>query len=156
MNTVLCCVTVGGGRFGGGGRGHGNELVGKSVRIKAGPFKGYKGRVTEVKGVTVRVELDSQMKNVTGITSHSLSLALSIPPSLLVWKCSFYFLLIYNIICTVKRDDVTDAVARAATPFRLVTSIVYFCFWYVRLHCVLNLAVLMCVINQGAEIFAWG
>lgn len=56
----------GGGRFGGGGRGHGNELVGKSVRITKGPFKGYKGRVTEVKGATVRVELDSQMKNVTG------------------------------------------------------------------------------------------
>ncbi|KAJ3695944.1 hypothetical protein LUZ60_001321 [Juncus effusus] len=59
----------GGGRFGGGrgvgGRGHGNELVGKCVRIKAGPFKGYRGRVTEVKGSTVRVELDSQMKNVT-------------------------------------------------------------------------------------------
>lgn len=53
--------------------------MGKSVRIKAGPFKGYKGRVTEVKGITVRVELDSQMKNVTGIT---LSLACYLPPSL--------------------------------------------------------------------------
>ncbi|KAJ1688274.1 hypothetical protein LUZ63_019664 [Rhynchospora breviuscula] len=55
----------GGGRFGGGGRGHGHELVGKPVRIKAGAYKGYKGRITEVKGPTVRVELDSQMKNVT-------------------------------------------------------------------------------------------
>jgi transcription elongation factor SPT5 len=49
--------------------------VGKSIRIKGGPFKGYKGRVTEVKGSTVRVELDSQMKNVTGIASPSPSLS---------------------------------------------------------------------------------
>ncbi|CAN6198378.1 unnamed protein product [Urochloa humidicola] len=55
-----------GGRFGGGrgGRGH-DALVGKCIKIKSGPYKGYRGRVKEVIGVLVRVELDSLMKIVT-------------------------------------------------------------------------------------------
>ena len=50
-----------GGRFGGGGRGgRGHDaLVGKCIKIKSGPYKGYRGRVKEVTGVLVRVELDS-------------------------------------------------------------------------------------------------
>ncbi|KAK1281423.1 hypothetical protein QJS04_geneDACA004957 [Acorus gramineus] len=54
--------------FGGrnrGGKGQ-DSLVGRTIKIRLGPFKGYRGRVTEVKDQTVRVELDSQMKIVTG------------------------------------------------------------------------------------------
>jgi hypothetical protein len=73
-----------GGRFGGGGRGGRGQdaLVGKCIKIKSGPYKGYRGRVKEVTGALVRVELDSLMKIVTGkslycylfyyVTSHIL------------------------------------------------------------------------------------
>ncbi|KAK3131898.1 hypothetical protein QOZ80_6AG0513120 [Eleusine coracana subsp. coracana] len=56
-----------GGRFGGGGRGGRGQdaLVGKCIKIKSGPYKGYRGRVKEVTGALVRVELDSLMKIVT-------------------------------------------------------------------------------------------
>ncbi|XP_072977351.1 putative transcription elongation factor SPT5 homolog 1 isoform X1 [Typha angustifolia] len=57
-----------GGRYR-GGRGH-DSLVGKGIRIRSGPFKGYRGRVTEVMGELVRVELDSQMKIVTVKREH--------------------------------------------------------------------------------------
>ncbi|KAG0463072.1 hypothetical protein HPP92_021548 [Vanilla planifolia] len=50
-----------GGRFGRGGRGN-DSLVGRTIKIRSGPFKGYRGRVVEVTGSLVRVELDSQMK----------------------------------------------------------------------------------------------
>lgn len=40
--------------------------MGKCIKIKSGPYKGYRGRVKEVTGVLVRVELDSLMKIVTG------------------------------------------------------------------------------------------
>ncbi|PAN08467.1 hypothetical protein PAHAL_1G415200 [Panicum hallii] len=56
-----------GGRFGGrggGGRGH-DALVNRSIKIKSGPYKGYRGRVKEVTGALVRIELDSLMKIVT-------------------------------------------------------------------------------------------
>ncbi|CAN6233267.1 unnamed protein product [Urochloa humidicola] len=56
-----------GGRFGargGGGRGH-DALVNRCIKIKSGPYKGYRGRVKEVTGALVRIELDSQMKIVT-------------------------------------------------------------------------------------------
>ncbi|OQU85804.1 hypothetical protein SORBI_3004G313400 [Sorghum bicolor] len=56
-----------GGRFGGrgsGGRGH-DTLVNRCIKIRSGPYKGYRGRVKEVTGVLVRVELDSLMKIVT-------------------------------------------------------------------------------------------
>lgn len=55
-----------GGRHG-GGRGHRDALSGTTVKIRQGPFKGYRGRVVEVKGQSVRVELESQMKVVTGV-----------------------------------------------------------------------------------------
>ncbi|KAM3224732.1 hypothetical protein ACQJBY_057852 [Aegilops geniculata] len=56
-----------GGRFGGGGRGgRGHDaLVSRCIKIKSGPYKGYRGRVKEVNGALVRVELDSLMKIVT-------------------------------------------------------------------------------------------
>lgn len=48
-----------------GGRGH-DGLVGTTVKVRQGPYKGYRGRVVEIKGGSVRVELESQMKVVTG------------------------------------------------------------------------------------------
>lgn len=48
-----------------GGRGH-DGLSGSTVKVRQGPYKGYRGRVIEVKGTLVRVELESQMKVVTG------------------------------------------------------------------------------------------
>ncbi|CAN6239283.1 unnamed protein product [Urochloa humidicola] len=56
-----------GGRFGargGGGRGL-DALVNRCIKIRSGPYKGYRGRVKEVTGGLVRIELDSQMKIVT-------------------------------------------------------------------------------------------
>jgi transcription elongation factor SPT5 len=74
-----------GGRFGGGGRGgrgH-NALVSRCIKIKSGPYKGYRGRVKEVNGALVRVELDSLMKIVTGeyffiVTTVAVRLILNI------------------------------------------------------------------------------
>ncbi|KAA0058876.1 hypothetical protein IC582_004715 [Cucumis melo] len=48
-----------------GGRGHHDGLVGSTVKVRQGPYKGYRGRVVEIKGQLVRVELESQMKVVT-------------------------------------------------------------------------------------------
>lgn len=36
------------------------------MKIRLGPFKGCKGRVVDIKGTSVRVELEAQMKVVTG------------------------------------------------------------------------------------------
>ena len=41
-------------------------MIGTTVKIRQGPFKGYRGRVVDIKGQSVRVELESQMKVVTG------------------------------------------------------------------------------------------
>ena len=41
-------------------------MVGTTVKVRQGPFKGYRGRVVEVKGSLVQVELELQMKVVTG------------------------------------------------------------------------------------------
>lgn len=54
-----------GGRHRGGRGGH-DALVGTTVKVRQGPFKGYRGRVVDVKGPSVRVELESQMKVITG------------------------------------------------------------------------------------------
>lgn len=50
-----------GGKNNRGGRGN-DALVGRTIKIRSGPFKGYRGRVVEVTGALVRIELDSQMK----------------------------------------------------------------------------------------------
>lgn len=42
-------------------------MVGSTIKIRVGPFKGYRGRVVDVNGPSVRVELESQMKVVTGM-----------------------------------------------------------------------------------------
>ncbi|XP_061348102.1 putative transcription elongation factor SPT5 homolog 1 [Gastrolobium bilobum] len=52
-----------------GGRGH-DGLAGATVKVRQGPYKGYRGRVIEVKGTLVRVELESQMKVVTVDRNH--------------------------------------------------------------------------------------
>uniref|UniRef100_A0A5B7AL96 Transcription elongation factor SPT5 n=1 Tax=Davidia involucrata TaxID=16924 RepID=A0A5B7AL96_DAVIN len=52
-----------------GGRGH-DSLVGTTIKVRQGPFKGYRGRVVDVKGPSVRVELESQMKVVTVDRNH--------------------------------------------------------------------------------------
>ncbi|KAI9097600.1 hypothetical protein K1719_025371 [Acacia pycnantha] len=52
-----------------GGRGH-DGLAGATVKIRQGPYKGYRGRVIEVNGTSVRVELESQMKVVTVDRNH--------------------------------------------------------------------------------------
>ncbi|KAE9608921.1 hypothetical protein Lal_00020321 [Lupinus albus] len=57
-----------GGR-GRGGRGH-DSLTGSTVKVRQGPYKGYRGRVIDVKGTSVRVELESQMKVVTVDRNH--------------------------------------------------------------------------------------
>ncbi|GKC85621.1 KOW-like protein, partial [Tanacetum coccineum] len=58
-----------GGRHRGGGRG-GESLAGRSIKIRLGPWKGYKGRVVDANGTTVRIELESQMKVVTDNRTH--------------------------------------------------------------------------------------
>ncbi|KAK7311478.1 hypothetical protein RJT34_09653 [Clitoria ternatea] len=52
-----------------GGRGH-DGLAGTTVKVRQGPYKGYRGRVIEAKGSMVRVELESQMKVVTVDRNH--------------------------------------------------------------------------------------
>ncbi|XP_059281743.1 putative transcription elongation factor SPT5 homolog 1 [Lycium ferocissimum] len=47
-----------------GGRGH-DALIGAGVKIRRGPYKGCKGRVVDIKGMSVRVELEAPMKVVT-------------------------------------------------------------------------------------------
>jgi transcription elongation factor SPT5 len=41
-------------------------VVGRTVKVRMGPFKGYRGRVVDATDSTVRIELESQMKVVTG------------------------------------------------------------------------------------------
>lgn len=66
-NACLLCYSAGG-RFGGrGSGGRGNDtLVNRCIKIRSGPYKGYRGRVKELTGVLVRIELESLMKIVTG------------------------------------------------------------------------------------------
>ncbi|BBN10641.1 transcription elongation factor SPT5 [Marchantia polymorpha subsp. ruderalis] len=57
----------GGSTFGGrqAGRRRDHGLVGTTVKIRIGPFKGYRGRVVDATDIDVRIELESQMKVVT-------------------------------------------------------------------------------------------
>ncbi|XP_047321703.1 putative transcription elongation factor SPT5 homolog 1 [Impatiens glandulifera] len=55
--------------FGGGGHHH-DSLINKMVKIRLGPFKGYRGLVKDIKGTTVRIELESLMKVVTVDRNH--------------------------------------------------------------------------------------
>ncbi|KAL6131041.1 hypothetical protein ACLB2K_069419 [Fragaria x ananassa] len=63
-------------RFSGGGRGRdGQDGFSKGIRLKLrlGPYKGCRGRVVEVKGSNVRVELESQMRTVVVDSLHCIS-----------------------------------------------------------------------------------
>ncbi|XP_062000650.1 putative transcription elongation factor SPT5 homolog 1 [Rosa rugosa] len=63
-------------RFSGGARRHdGQDGFGKGSRVKfrLGPYKGCRGRVVEVKGSNVRVELESQMKTIVVDRLHCIS-----------------------------------------------------------------------------------
>lgn len=63
-------------RFSQGGREHdGRDGFGKGSRVKfrLGPYKGCRGRVVDVKGSNVRVELESQMKTVVVDRLHCIS-----------------------------------------------------------------------------------
>ncbi|OMO57156.1 hypothetical protein CCACVL1_25953 [Corchorus capsularis] len=51
-------------RYQSGRRGH-DSIVGTMVKVCKGHFKGSRGRVIEVKGQSVRIELESQMRTVT-------------------------------------------------------------------------------------------
>jgi len=55
---------AGGRHQGGRGRRGDDHLVGTYVKIRLGPFKGYSGRLVEVKDKLVRVELEAKI--VTG------------------------------------------------------------------------------------------
>lgn len=59
----------GGGRHRGGRRRE-DSLIGRTVKIRLGPFKGYRGRVVDIHGPSVRIELESQMKVVTVNRDH--------------------------------------------------------------------------------------
>jgi transcription elongation factor SPT5 len=47
-------------------------VVGRTVKVHMGPFKGYRGRVVDATDSTVRIELESQMKVVTGASDPSV------------------------------------------------------------------------------------
>ncbi|KAL8130574.1 hypothetical protein V2J09_019729 [Rumex salicifolius] len=61
---------AGGRGRGGGGRGQHDALVGKTVKVRLGPYKGYRGRVKDVKGNNIRIELDTTMKDVMVDRNH--------------------------------------------------------------------------------------
>ncbi|OWM85073.1 hypothetical protein CDL15_Pgr027860 [Punica granatum] len=67
-----------GGRHG-GGRGHNDPFINTRVRITQGPFKGYCGRVKEIKGTSARVELESQMREVQVDRSKLSEIVVSTP-----------------------------------------------------------------------------
>lgn len=74
FHPFLCKAS--GGRFGargGGGRGH-DALVNRRIKIKSGQYKGCRGLVKEVTGALVHIELESQMKIVSGECLLSLLL----------------------------------------------------------------------------------
>lgn len=83
-------------------------MLGTTVKIRLGPFKGYRGPVVEVKGNSVRVELE--MKIVTG--KQALVFHFFSAPGLLhvEWILTI-------ILYAVARDAISDNVS-ATTPSR--------------------------------------
>jgi transcription elongation factor len=65
-SNINCLLNSAAGGRNRGGRGGHDALVGTTIKVRQGPFKGYRGRVVDIKGQFVRVELESQMKVVTG------------------------------------------------------------------------------------------
>uniref|UniRef100_A0A0C9RJB2 Transcription elongation factor SPT5 n=1 Tax=Wollemia nobilis TaxID=56998 RepID=A0A0C9RJB2_9CONI len=70
----------GGGRHRGGRRRE-DVLIGRTIKIRLGPFKGYRGRVVDVHGQSVRIELESQMKVVTVNRDHLSETAVTASPA---------------------------------------------------------------------------
>ncbi|XP_057873734.1 putative transcription elongation factor SPT5 homolog 1 [Cryptomeria japonica] len=64
-----------------GGRRHEDILIGRTIKIRLGPFKGYRGRVVDVHGQSVRIELESQMKIVTVNRDHLSDTATTATPA---------------------------------------------------------------------------
>lgn len=91
-----------------GGRGN-DPIVGRVIKIRRGPLKGYRGRVKEVTGSLVRVELDSQMKIVTGKTYLFLD----------NWFYICFFISSKFWCFAVKRDEISDIAGTIGTPGRL-------------------------------------
>lgn len=86
-------------------------MVGSTVKIRQGHFKGYRGRVVDVKGQSVRIELESQMKVVTGKSyllrsGHSSFIS-----------CVMFLCLYCCFSSAVNRTDISDNVV-VATPYR--------------------------------------
>ncbi len=78
LNRDAPCVSYGlvviAGNFprGRGGFRRDDGVVGRTVKVRMGPFKGYRGRVVDATDSTVRIELESQMKVVTGASDPSV------------------------------------------------------------------------------------
>lgn len=72
----MSLISTAGGAYGGGrggGRRRDDSLVGRTVKIRLGAWKGYRGRVVDATDSTVRIELESQMKVVTGVNFSYIS-----------------------------------------------------------------------------------
>lgn len=79
------------------------------MKIRQGPFKGYRGRVVEIKGQSVRVELESQMKVILGIFMNICYF---------VGSLFFAFSMEYNCcVFAVDRNNISDNVV-VSTPYR--------------------------------------
>jgi transcription elongation factor SPT5 len=76
------CLVLIAGNFprGRGGFRRDDGVVGRTVKVRMGPFKGYRGRVVDATDSTVRIELESQMKVVT-VRRDQLSDLADITPS---------------------------------------------------------------------------
>ncbi|KAL5721394.1 hypothetical protein ACHQM5_005046 [Ranunculus cassubicifolius] len=72
---IQMIVPGGRGRGRNGGRGGHDPLFSTTVKIRAGPFKGYRGVAKDVTGTSVRVELESQMKVLTDKISDNMTVS---------------------------------------------------------------------------------
>lgn len=63
LRLAVCPGSFGGGRY---GSRRDDILVGRIVKIRSGPYKGYRGRVIEATDTNARIELESMMRVVTG------------------------------------------------------------------------------------------
>jgi hypothetical protein len=88
------CLVLIAGNFprGRGGFRRDDGVVGRTVKVRMGPFKGYRGRVVDATDSTVRIELESQMKVVTGA---GLSVGLTV---LLLWTFTIEIAVAVDII----------------------------------------------------------
>lgn len=80
----LCIHCAAGGNFGGGGGGRGRgrgkvgrdmSLIGQTIRIAQGPYKGYIGIVKDATESTARVELHSSCNTISVDRSRLVPIA---------------------------------------------------------------------------------